>query len=270
MSNNRVILLCAVLAGGCADYEDDGFDEDIAGDTDAEGDVEAAMGEPVEDAEEPDADFDPVDGDLVGDNRSEVANSDPLLHWVLQTKGGQAKFIGVDPTTGVASTINGSSDFGTTWTPIGIAGNKVLWQHEAGTIIIWTINPTTGAYVSSKSHPVPSGWIAEGITLDQEGQCPPAPELDRSYTILFKRPTTWYTPSPAIWHLNQYLDHVSTEYLPFQYSSTVDLRDFRYSPQGYAALVYKNPFAFGGHGDNVIDWYGRNSGGGLERLRTDT
>jgi len=271
MKKSSASIVCAILLGGCADYEDDGLAEDLAvGETESE-DEQAAMGEPVEDPDEPDSDLDPLDPELVGTNGIEASNSDPHLHWVLHAKMGQAKFIGVDPATGVATTVNSSSNYGTTWLPIGIAGNKVLWQHQTnGAIIIWTINPTTGAYVTSKSHSVPTGWVAKGITLDQEGQCPQAAESDRSYTILFQRPTTWFSPSPAIWHLDQNLDHVLTEYLPTSYSSTSDLRDFRYTVQGYAALIYKNPFAFGGHGDNVIDWYGRTSSGALERLRTDT
>ena len=93
MKRNKLhILLCAALMSGCVEQSNDPFDEEVDavdGETDAPGEG-----------------IDPGDAPFVGDNTQELAGTDPRLHWVLQTTVGQAKFIGVDPATGDAQTVN--------------------------------------------------------------------------------------------------------------------------------------------------------------------
>ena len=258
------MLLCTALASGCAEYDEHGFGEaPEAGEPLAEAETEA----PAED-EAPDVDVDPANPELVDIDGAEAASTDPWLSWVLYAKPGQAKLVSVDPSTGVATTEVTTTNYGADWLPIGIAGSRVLWQNQStGLMSLWTID-ANGDLVTYRTYQPPSGWRVKGITLDQEGQCPLPPESRRSYTVLFERPPLpWYTPSPALWHLDDDGDWAATEYLPTSYPYN-ELRDFRYSPHGYGALIYKAPFAIQGDG-STIDWFGRNSNGFLERLRTD-
>lgn len=232
-------------------------------------DTDGIDAEPIDPA---DPIFDPDDAQLGhAPAPTLAASTDPYLGWVLYSEPGTARLVRVDPATGVATTLRVWT-FNTHWRPVGVAGNKLLWQRtDTGDVSLWTVNDT-GGYVTHTFLSPPAGFIAGGITLDQDGHCPMVDTEDRTYTVLFQREaSTWFTPAPQLWHLDATDAVTMTEALPVSYPWT-HLRDFRYTADGYGALVYKNIFSFQGSGSDgtAIDWYGRDGAGNLERLRTDT
>lgn len=61
------------------------------------------------------------------DPQQAVANTDPLLAWVLYAQLGTARLVQVNPVTGIATT-SATHTFATHWLPMGVANDKLLWQ----------------------------------------------------------------------------------------------------------------------------------------------
>lgn len=264
MNRNHLLILCATLTLACdGDPADDLEAEPTEADTGAaafEGETEQSDGQ-IHDADDP----------RLADAAAPAAASstDPSLRWVLYSEPGVARLVRVDAATGVATTPR-TWTFSSHWVPIGIAGDKLLWQRsDTDEVSLWTID-VNGGYVSHVVFQPPAGWRARGITLDQEGQCPMPPAAQTTTTILFERPPTsyFYLPPPVLWHLDHAGVVDSTESFPTSYP-WAELRDFRLTADGYGALIHRNSFAFEGDG-TAIDWYGRDDDGNLLRLRTDT
>jgi len=271
MKRTYPLVVCALLASACDDYEQPYGEDELAADSEDAGETEDELPEDAQVIDPMDPIFDPDDTQFLDPTGVQAAAStDPMLSWVLYSEPGTAHLVQVDAATGTATTARTWS-FSTHWLPVGIAGNKLLWQRtDTGEISLWTIN-ATGGYAGHQIITPPAGYTARGITLDQEGQCPVADEEDRTYTVLFQRygSSPWFTPSPALWHLDANGAVTSTETLPTSYPWSY-LRDFRYTADGHAALLYRPVFTLLGSGDSALDWYGRDANGDLERLRTDT
>jgi hypothetical protein len=201
-----------------------------------------------------------------------VANTDPLLKWVLYAEPGTARLVQVNPVTGVATTA-ATHTFATHWLPIGVANDKLLWQRtDTGETTLWTI-AANGAYVSHTAIVAPSPtWRARGISLDQEGACPLPAAGQRTYSILWEGPAPggWFAwPRPRVSHHDHLGAQSSIEEIPERYSWT-ELREFRHSVDGYSALIHRPTLQVVGGDNTNLTWYGRDANGALQRLRTDT
>lgn len=287
MLNDPRWVLCATLTLACEATDDDVFDgghpEAIDADledeaaaldegSDGSGFDEAELDEDDEAIEHADAIEDADDPRLATTvDPQAVASTDPLLGWVLYSQPGVARLVQVDPATGVASTTR-THVFSSHWNPVGVAGDKLLWQRtDTGETSLWTID-AGGNYVTHVTFQPDPGWNARGISFDQEGECPMPAAAQRSYTILWEGTAPGIIsppPPPVLWHLDDAGAITSSESFPVTYSSWAQLRDFRLTAHGYGALIYQYSLALVGDG-TTIDWYGRDQNGALLRLRTDT
>ncbi|HWB77135.1 MAG TPA: hypothetical protein VG755_19345 [Nannocystaceae bacterium] len=263
-----------MLAFACGDDNDDneeGYTPPDQAELDEDHDVDdfAAPDDELDDDDIVEADDPRLQGTV---DPQALASTDPLLGFVLYATPGTAKLVRVDPVTGVTS-VAVTHAFASHWLPIGVAGNKLLWQRsDTGETSLWTIDGN-GNYVSHVVFYPAAGWYARGIAFDQDGVCPTPPAAQTSYTILWEGPppgnllAQW--PYPQLWHVADNGTVTSTENFPQRYSWT-ELRDFRANVGGYGALIHRPQIQMFGADNTYITWYGRNAGGTLERLRTDT
>lgn len=266
-TRNAILSTSLLFACGHDDDEDDGYtptDAVAELDDDHELDDLAALDDDIEEADDP-----RLRGTV---DPQTVASTDPLLGWVLYASPGTARLVRVDPVTGVASTIITHS-FASHWLPIGVAGNKLLWQRsDTGETSLWTID-ANGNYVSHVVFNPSAGWLARGISFDQDGVCPPPAAAQTSYTILWEGPPpallqgSW--PHPQLWHVADNGTLTSSESFA-ERPQWMELREFRTTIDGYGVLIQRPQIQMIGADNTYITWYGRDAVGALLRLRTDT
>lgn len=292
MNRSASLILCGALIAACDGYDNE--QPELAAELDESGTSDAAGESSGFEADDDSGDEtagsdtgsetgaanDDVDGDDGGEADSPelsasldplaAASTDPLLKFVLYSQPGVARLVRVDPSTGVANTV-ATHSFSSHWVPVGVAGDKLIWQRsDTGDISLWTID-ANGNYAGHVFLSPPADWKVRGISFDQDGQCPSPSAAQASYTILLEGPPSsgWFAqwPSPVLWHVDNNGTVDSTESFGVSYPWAT-LRDFRLTPEGYGGLIYKNLFSFGSDG-TAIDWYGRDDDGDLQRLRTD-
>lgn len=278
MQLKHLSILCTAMLFACADDDDrdDEYhppglaDELEPDDHDAESEFAA-----IDDDDDDDDDIDEADDPrLAGTvDPQAVASTDPLLKWVLYAQPGTARLVQVNPVTGAATT-SATHTFADHWLPIGVANDKLLWQRtDTGETTLWTI-AANGSYVSQVPIVPPANtWRARGLSLDQEGACPLPAAAQRTFSILWEGPAPagWNVlwPRPRVSHHDNAGAQTSIEDIPERYANT-ELREFRHSVDGFSALIHRPTLQFVGGDNTQLTWYGRNAGGALERLRTDT
>ncbi len=196
----------------------------------------------------------------------------PNLKWILYSVPGTAKL--ARRTNPGSSSVDSVSvikthAFSTHWKPIGVAGNKLLWQRtDTGEVNLWTIDATTGNMVGQQNIALPGpGWKAASIALTDDGVCPAPGISQRTYVITFEGPSPGLgqnKPQPILKMVSNSGTVLDSSTLPLTMGALTSIRDFRRAASGRWAVVTQT---FSGTAD--VTYFQRHQGSWV-RLRTDS